>query len=336
MRAFSPLGSMLFLLSVFAVRFTLAAICNNSPQLCSRSYGNITHLGAHDSPFVSDASNNYSLSGNQFYNSTVQLDAGVRLLTTQVHSASTGPLRLCHSDCALYDAGTLVDWLKGVNNWLDMNVNDVVTILVVNSAGADSATLGQQFSASGIAKYAYTPNFSSPPSPSSWPTLAEMISAKTRLVVFVDNLPRADSATAYLMPELTYMFANAYEVLSPSNFSCLPARPTSLTWPASRSSLSNYLFLQNHFLDAPLGDTGIVIPNMGASNSTNSPNADVVGSLASSANECTALYGRAPNFLLVDWFDRGPAMETVDRLNGVVRDVSGRKVPAARAAIVPR
>ena len=29
-----------------------AAACNNSPSLCSRSYGEITHLGCHDSAFV--------------------------------------------------------------------------------------------------------------------------------------------------------------------------------------------------------------------------------------------------------------------------------------------
>lgn len=39
--------------------------CNNSPDLCSKSYGEITHLGAHDSPFVRDASTDYSTSGNQ-------------------------------------------------------------------------------------------------------------------------------------------------------------------------------------------------------------------------------------------------------------------------------
>lgn len=40
--------------------------CNNSPALCSRSYSNITHLGAHDSAFVRDASTSYSSSGNQY------------------------------------------------------------------------------------------------------------------------------------------------------------------------------------------------------------------------------------------------------------------------------
>lgn len=61
-----------------------ASSCNNSPLLCDRTYNKVTYLGAHDSPFVKDSATGFSASGNQFYNSTVQLSAGVRLLTAQV------------------------------------------------------------------------------------------------------------------------------------------------------------------------------------------------------------------------------------------------------------
>lgn len=40
--------------------------CNNSPDLCDKSYGEITHLGAHDSPFVRDSSTGDSLFGDQY------------------------------------------------------------------------------------------------------------------------------------------------------------------------------------------------------------------------------------------------------------------------------
>lgn len=38
--------------------------CNNSPNLCDKSYGEITHLGAHDSPFVRTTDS--VLAGNQY------------------------------------------------------------------------------------------------------------------------------------------------------------------------------------------------------------------------------------------------------------------------------
>ena len=40
--------------------------CNNSPDLCSKTYGEISHLGAHDSPFVRDSSTSNSMFGDQY------------------------------------------------------------------------------------------------------------------------------------------------------------------------------------------------------------------------------------------------------------------------------
>jgi hypothetical protein len=307
-----------------------AAPCNNSPQLCDRSYGNITHLGAHDSPFVSNASNGYDIAGNQLYTSPVQLDAGVRLLTgqIQVNSAAPDELRLCHTSCTLYDAGTLVDWLSSINDWLDQNPNDVVSLLFVNGAGASSTAVDSALQTSGISKYAFAPSFTAPPDPSSWPTLSSLISANTRLIIFIDSLPSGDPGVPHILLEFTYVFENPYNVTTPDGFSCDPQRPPTLT-SASQALASNMLFLQNHFLDYALGSTGITVPNVTYSNTTNSPDTSLVGSLGSAAAECAGVYGRAPNFLLVDWFDSGPALATVDNLNEVGATVSGRTGPGA-------
>lgn len=64
---------------------------------------------------------------------------------------------------------------------------------------------------------------------------------------------------------------------------------------------------------------------MDASSTTNSPDTTLAGSLGSAASSCTTQYGSAPNFILVDWFSVGPAISTVDTLNGVTNDISGRK-----------
>lgn len=93
--------------------------CNNSPELCTRPYDTITYLGAHDSPYLRDESTQFSSFGNQFFRTTTQLDAGVRLLSAQVHVASnqqTGKreLHVCHSSCALFDAGPLRNWLHEI------------------------------------------------------------------------------------------------------------------------------------------------------------------------------------------------------------------------------
>ncbi len=91
-----------------ALRGTLAELarrstaCNNSPQLCDQAYNDVTYLGAHDSPFVRDDSTGFSASGNQFYNSTIQLSAGVRLLTAQVQ-LNGGALHVCQSVSSLFE-----------------------------------------------------------------------------------------------------------------------------------------------------------------------------------------------------------------------------------------
>ena len=103
-------------------RQSLAA-CNNSPDLCDKSYASITHLGAHDSPFLRDQATLFSTSGNQQVNTTVQLDAGVRLVTAQVH-INNNTWHVCHTSCNLLDAGLLSDWLSEIKTWMDGHTND--------------------------------------------------------------------------------------------------------------------------------------------------------------------------------------------------------------------
>lgn len=60
---------------------------------------------------------------HRYYNSTKQLNAGVRLLTAQVHR-NNGSLDLCHTSCGLLNAGSLSDWLVEIKGWMDANPND--------------------------------------------------------------------------------------------------------------------------------------------------------------------------------------------------------------------
>lgn len=57
------------------------------------------------------------------YSSVAQLDAGVRLLSAQVHN-DNGVWSLCHSSCSLLNVGRLSDWLKGIKSWMDRNPHD--------------------------------------------------------------------------------------------------------------------------------------------------------------------------------------------------------------------
>lgn len=311
--------------ALLAPRNTTIA-CNNSPNLCSRSYSNITHLGAHDSPFISNATTTNVIgdAGNQNVNSIAQLNAGVRLLTAQVHN-NNGEWHLCHSSCTLLDAGSLSSWLSTIKTWLDANPNDVVTILLVNSDDATAGDLNGEFVAADITSYAYQPP-STTTALTTWPTLQEMISNNTRLVTFVASLtPSTNTDAPYLLDEFTFVFENDYNVTSASDFSCVADRPASVSGQTSSALSLGLLPLVNHFLYESAG-FGIFTPDTANITTTNGRTG--VGSLGVAALECSSYYGRNPAFLLVDFFDQGSTISIVNDLNGISTTATGQIQPS--------
>ncbi|KAJ7651721.1 PLC-like phosphodiesterase [Mycena polygramma] len=99
-----------------------ATTCNGHPELCDRSYGNVSFVGAHDSYAVGTN----GLAFNQDYDVTQQLTDGVRLLQMQAHNNS-GVIQLCHTSCILQNGGTLADYLTKVKTWMAANTNDEFT-----------------------------------------------------------------------------------------------------------------------------------------------------------------------------------------------------------------
>ncbi|KAF7506570.1 hypothetical protein GJ744_011607 [Endocarpon pusillum] len=327
MQCLAVLAALLALTSAAVLEPRQTTACNNSPDLCSKSYSAITHLGAHNSPFLRDASTSFSTSGNHYFNSTIQLDAGVRMLTAQVHRSDRG-WRLCHTSCDLMDAGLLSDWLGEVKIWMDNNPSDVVSLLLVNSDNATPGDLATEFTRSGITKYSYTPPSSTAPQ-ITWPTLQDLISANTRLMTFVASLTpnQLDSTNAYLMDEFTFIFETAFDNTDPSNFTCTADRPSSLRGRTAEAVSSGRMPLQNHFLyDTQL--FGIEAPDEVNITSTNAP-ADRPGNMGDAADACRREWAKPPVFILVDFFDQGPAIATVDRLNNVTNPI-GRTPPPAR------
>ena len=290
--------------------------CNSSPSLCSKAYSSITLLGAHDSPFLRNGNSGSGTggtglqlaeAGNQNISSTQQLDLGARLLSAQVHR-SDHALHLCHSDCGLLDAGSLSSWLGGIKGWLDAHPTDVITLLLVNSDNATPTDLAGEFTTAGIADYGFVPN-----TPGVWPTLQEMITANKRLVVFVNAITAFPEAP-YLLNEFDYVFENAYNVTTPTGFSCTVDRPDTLKGqPPPQGKLG----LMNHMLYDNMAAMGLSIqtPNFSAAKTSNAATGS--GSLGESASNCAKDWGRQPWGVLVDFVDMGDAVKVVDGLNGV-------------------
>lgn len=191
----------------------------------------------------------------------------------------------------------------------------VVTILLVNSDNASAGDLDAQFVAADIKSLAYTPPSTTSP-PTTWPTLQNLISNNTRLMTFIASLdPSSNTVAPYLMDEFTFIWENPYDVARPSNFSCQPDRPSSVQGDTSAAVNSRRMAFMNHFLETD-GAFGIQTPDVGNITTTNAPSGGV-GNLGTAASNCKTQYGKAPTFILVDFFDQGPAISTVDTLNNI-------------------
>lgn len=283
--------------------------CNNSPLLCNRNYNDITHMGGHNAAFVRDRTTSFSTSGNQYYNATVALSAGLRLLSAQVHRENN-TVRLCHSSCTLLDAGLLQTWLGEIKSWMDTNPREVVTLILVNSDDLSAAQFGSIFRASGISTYGYTP--SSTPQ-ATWPTLQTMITANTRLVTFIASIAY-DATFPYLLPEFDFVFETAFGVTSQDGFNCTLDRPSSQGTATAAIGIG-YMGMVNHFLDD--AQSFFQAPNTALLDVTNAATLNTRGTLGTQAQQCQQEWGVRPTFILVNFFNVGPAMATADQLNGI-------------------
>ncbi len=197
---------------------------------------------------------------------------------------------------------------------MDNNPHEVVTILLVNSDNAPASALDSEYKAANITSYAYTPPITTT-TIMTWPALQDMISNNTRLVTFVASLPPSSNTVApYLLDEFTFVFENNYDVTSLSNFTCTPDRPPAVQGNTQMAITSGRLPLMNHFLDTQ--QAFFQTPDYGNITTTNAQSG-AVGNLGGAAANCTTIYGKAPTYVLVDFFDQASAISTVDALNGI-------------------
>jgi len=276
-----------------------ATVCNGNAALCEKSYGAMTFVGTHNSYAVGPTTN---LAVNQDQNITTQLNDGIRMLQMQTH-LENGAIRLCHTSCALFNGGSLEDYLKTVKAWLDDNPNEVLSLLIANVDNIPAAEYDPVFKTAGVDSISFVPE-TSPLTAASWPTLGAMIDSGKRLVTFLDN--GADPAIPYILDEFTNVWETAFDVLDPA-FDCNVNR--------TKGDTTTQLYLINHFLDKVVFNQPV--PDVEKANVTNA--ATGFGSLGVHVETCVAQNTRPPNFLLVDFYEfgGGSVFEVAASINGV-------------------
>lgn len=291
-----------YYLVFYSIRVAIAANttqCNGYESLCSKPYSNVTFLGAHNSYAVGS-----SISDNQDYDVTTQLNDGIRLLQGQGHNGTNklgSMIELCHSSCALQDGGTLEAYLTKVKAWVVANPREVLTILWVNSDNMPAAHWAKAYVSTGLASFSYAPSNGKV---SSWPSLQNLIAAGTPVINFLTS--QTDYSTVpYLLGEWDNIWETPYDNTN-NAFTC----------ELDRGTRPNQLYLANHFVyktQSILGST-IDSPDTANIGTTNS-----IANMNTHAQLCASQNSRYPNFFLVDYYDRaaGGTLEAVAGLNNV-------------------
>jgi hypothetical protein len=108
----------------------------------------------------------------------------------------------------------------------------------------------------------------------------------------------------WLLDIWSYQWQTPFSPTDPS-FPCTVQRPPG----QDRATSQNRLYLANHNLNVAIGLSygavgDILVPDVVQLNSTNA-NDTVYGSADLAVQHCTEDWGRPPNFLLVDYYNRG-------------------------------
>lgn len=268
--------------------------CNGAAALCDRTYDQVAYATTHNA--MANADDGWK-GPNQEHDVPQQLADGVRGLMLDVHLNSTdtapnlaapdapdGVPLLCHAYC-INGWQRLTDGLAEIDAFLDTHPNEVVTIIF--ESYVDPAAIEADFVASGAIDHVaeHTPG-------TPWPTLRQMIASGDRLVVLTDD---GGGSYPWYLPVWSEAFETHYSAKTPDDLSCA----------VNRGSSSNRLFILNHFLTDPIGRRTLA----------DQVNFDPF--FIDRAEQCETERAHLPNFVTVDFYDRGDTLAVVHALNGV-------------------
>jgi hypothetical protein len=276
---------------------TAATACNGHSDLCDRRYNEVAFPMTHNSFAIVSDGFRPGANANQSRSIQQQLRDGVRVFMLNTYRYG-GDVMMCHGNCGL-GMSSHQNALRIFESFLEAHSQEVITIIYQDFITPESAE--KEFEAAGLLDTVYTHDPQNP-----WPTLGEMTSANKRLVVLAENRGGRGKPAWYhdawqLMRDTPY---------GSRNFSC----------KLNRGASDNGLLLMNHW-----ANTRLSLPS--ASNASVVNRHDV---LMARANQCAWEAGRIPNFVAVDFYERGDLFAVVDELNGLgpSRDRAGESEEA--------
>lgn len=192
---------------------------------------------------------------------------------------------LCHGLCEL-GATPWLRSLREVHDWLVAHPDEVVTLFVQDEVSPDDTVA--LIERAGLLPYVHEQGGD------TWPTLGEMIASGRRLVVLMENRG-GGTAHPWLLQGFDEVQDTPFLFRRPGEFSCAP----------NRGAPDAPLFLVNHWITDKTAEI------------TNAERVNAREVLLPRVEQCRAERGMLPNYVAVDYYDRGDLMEVVDELNGL-------------------
>ena len=260
------------------------AQCNGYESLCNKPYHEVAFLTTHNAYNATEE--NFELA-NQTHGITQQLNDGVRGLMIDVYDVDGVPT--VYHGFEFLGTALFVDNLLEIKDFLTENPNEIVTIILECYTTADA--IEQALADAGLSDFLYTKN-------STWATLQEMIDSNQRLVIFTDVDDASPAQNWY-----HYVWHHAVETHYSVNDTA------EMVCDYNRGNAGNDLFIFNHFITHPTFGTGL--PDQAEIANANP-------FLLNRVLECQEVHNKFPNFITVDFYEKGDALQVVNILNGVL------------------
>ncbi|WP_344044193.1 hypothetical protein [Nocardioides panacihumi] len=247
--------------------------------------GVVTTVGEARARAVAEATESF---GRSAVDSALRLGGAVGLTPRGPQEAY-----LCHGLCEIGSTRWL-DSLEAVRDWLDVHPREVVTLFVQDQVSpSDTAALIER---AGLLPDVYRPADDA----TTWPTLGQMVESGRRLVVLMENRAGAGERERWLLPgfeevqDTPFLFRSPAALIDGSD-----------TCAHNRGEADAPLLLVNHWVTDKSAEV------------TNAARVNAHDVLAARVASCREQRGMLPNFVAVDFYDRGDLFGVVDDLNGL-------------------
>ena len=247
-------------------------------ELCDRSLSDVFFAGTHNS--MSAQEENW-LAPNHIYAIPDQLNDGIRALNIDTYWWQEEAF-MCHGYCEI-GAQPLRWATDAIVNFLAEKPNSVLIITLQSNLIAEETLV--PFVASGLESELYHHQ------QEEWPTLADLIDARQRIVLFSDT---GGGTIEGYMSQWEHWVDNPYSAQDVSDFACHIDR-------GDRETATLYNI--NHFLTNPIAQP------------TLAEQANTYDVLKEHVSRCIAETGQKPNQLLVDFYSIGTTLRVVNEYN---------------------